>query len=180
MSSMKTKFLSKGNITPRLPYLIVPALLLLPGLILAAQSQSPIKWSSDGELIVTIENDRRVLKINDNVKISQEGIYISGNSAIFEYTLDTQELLRVTVIGTLVRYTQEAESSTGTVTGNSDTLILYDDVTEDTVIEMIGNAFIKSPNSTMNCASIVYITELDLIREAVGPCQGALSSESGV
>ena len=146
---------------------------------MAAQSQSPVNWSADGELLVTVENNRRILRMQDNVRISQDSINISGSSAIFEYTLDTQELLRVTVLGTPVRYSQASESSAEPVTGKSDTLIFYDDeLTADTIVEMIGNAFIKSPSSTMNCASIIYVTKRDLVREAVGPCQGALTSQN--
>ena len=156
-------------------------MVMLPGMLMAAQSQSPVNWSADGELLVTVENNRRILRMQDNVRISQDSINISGSSAIFEYTLDTQELLRVTVLGTPVRYSQVSESSAEQVTGKSDTLIFYDDeLTEDTIVEMIGNAFIKSPSSTMNCASIIYVTERDLVREAVGPCQGALTSQNGM
>ena len=148
---------------------------------MGAQSQSQVNWSADGELLVTVENNRRILRMQDNVRISQDSINISGSSAIFEYTLDTQELLRVTVLGTPVRYSQASENSAEPVTGTSDTLIFYDDeLTEDTIIEMIGNAFIKSPSSTMNCASIIYVTERDLVREAVGPCQGSLTSRNGM
>ena len=170
-----------NSLAPNLLHSIFLTVVMLPGMLMAAQSQSPVNWSADGELLVTIENDRRILRMRDNVIISQDSINISGNSAIFEYTLDTQELLRVTVLGTPVRYTQASESSAEPVTGKSDTLIFYDDeLTEDTIVEMIGNAFIKSPSSTMNCASIIYVTERDLVREAVGPCQGALNSENGM
>ena len=156
-------------------------MVMLPGMLMGAQSQSPVNWSADGELLVTVENNRRILRMQDNVKISQDSINISGSSAIFEYTLDTQELLRVTVLGAPVRYSQASESSAEPVTGKSDTLIFYDDeLTADTIVEMIGNAFIKSPSSTMNCASIIYVTERDLVREAVGPCQGALTSPNGM
>ena len=86
---------------------------------MAAQSQSPVNWSADGELLVTVENNRRILRMQDNVRISQDGIDISGNSAIFEYTLDTQELLRVTVLGTPVNYTQASESGAEPVTGTA-------------------------------------------------------------
>ena len=170
-----------NSLAPNLLHLIFPAIVVLPGILMAAQSQSPVNWSADGELLVTIENNRRILRMQDNVRISQDSINISGSSAIFEYTLDTQELLRVTVLGTPVRYSQASESSAEPVTGKSDTLIFYDDeLTEDTIVEMIGNAFIKSPSSTMNCASIIYVTERDLVREAVGPCQGALTSQNGM
>ena len=170
-----------NSLAPNLLHSIFLTVVMLPGMLMAAQSQSPVNWSANGELLVTVENNRRVLRMRDNVKISQDSINISGSSAIFEYTLDTQELLRVTVLGKPVRYTQAGESSAEPVTGNSDTLIFYEDeLTEDTIVEMIGNAFIKSPSSTMNCASIIYVTERDLIREAVGPCQGALTSQNGM
>ena len=173
--------LPNNSLAPNLLHSIFSAMVMLPGMLMAAQSQSPVNWSADGELLVTIENNRRILRMRDNVRISQDSINISGSSAIFEYTLDTQELLRVTVLGTPVRYTQASESSAEPVTGKSDTLIFYDDeLTEDTIVEMIGNAFIKSPSSTMNCASIIYVTERDLVREAVGPCQGALTSQNGM
>ena len=119
-------------------------MVMLPGMLMGAQSQSPVNWSADGELLVTVENNRRILRMQDNVKISQDSINISGSSAIFEYTLDTQELLRVTVLGAPVRYSQASESSAEPVTGKSDTLILYDDeLTEATSVEMIGNAFLN-------------------------------------
>ena len=170
-----------NSLAPNLLHLIFSAIVMLPGMLMAAQSQSPVNWSADGELLVTIENNRRVLRMQDNVRISQDSINISGSSAIFEYTLDTQELLRVTVLGTPVIYSQASESSAEPVTGKSDTLIFYDDeLTEDTIVEMIGNAFIKSPSSTMNCASIIYVTERDLVREALGPCRGALTSQNGM
>ena len=170
-----------NSLAPNLLHLIFPAIVVLPGMLMAAQSQSPVNWSADGELLVTIENNRRILRMQDNVRISQDSINISGNMAIFEYTLDTQELLRVTVVGTPVIYSQASENSAEPVTGKSDTLIFYDDeLTEDTIVEMIGNAFIKSPSSTMHCTSIIYVTERDLVKEAVGPCQGALTSQNGM
>ena len=181
MSHREIMLPPKNSLAPNPLCLLFSAIVLLPGILMAAQSQSPVNWSADGEMLVTIENNRRILRMQDNVRISQDGIDISGNSAIFEYTLDTQELLRVTVLGSPVNYTQASETDAEPVTGNSDILIFYDDeLTEDTIIEMIGNAFIKSPSSTMNCASIIYITEQDLIREAVGPCQGALTSQNGM
>ena len=173
--------LPQNSLAPNLLYSIFSAMVLVPGILMAAQSHGPVNWSADGELLVTIENNRRILRMQDNVRISQDSINISGSSAIFEYTLDTQELLRVTVYGTPVIYSQASEGSAEPVTGKSDTLILYDDeLTEDTIVEMIGNAFIKSPSSTMNCASIIYVTERDLVREALGPCQGALTSQNGM
>ena len=118
-----------NSLAPNQIHLIFSAMVMLPGMLMGAQSQSPLNWSADGELLVTVENDRRILRMQDNVKISQDSINISGSSAIFEYTIDTQELLRVTVLGAPVRYSQASESSAEPVTGKSDTLIFYDDET---------------------------------------------------
>ena len=105
MSHREIMLTPNNSLAPKLLYSLFSAMVFLPGILMAAQSQSPVNWSADGELLVTVENNRRILRMQDNVRISQEGIDISGNSAIFEYTLDTQELLRVTVLGTPVNYT---------------------------------------------------------------------------
>ena len=63
------------------------------------------------------------------------------------------------------------------VKGTSDTLIFYTDELDETILELLGNANIESPDSTMRCEAIVYISDRDLIREATGPCQGTLSSQ---
>lgn len=140
----------------------------------------PVDWNLDGELSVTIVGDRRIVNMADNVRVTQGNLFITGDTAVFEYTIDTEELIRITMHGTPVEYQQQLDNDEGTVIGNSDTLILYsDELSDDSIIEMIGNAFIQSPTSTMKCATITYVTERDLIREAEGPCEGALSSAPG-
>jgi|TARA_B100001063_G_C16708840_1_gene526864 lipopolysaccharide transport protein LptA len=140
----------------------------------------PVDWNLDGELSVTIEGDRRIVNMADNVRVTQGSLLITGDTAVFEYTIDTEELVRITMHGTPVEYQQRLGDDEGSVIGNSDTLILYSDkLTDDSIVEMIGNAFIQSPTSTMKCATITYVTERDLIREAEGPCEGALSSAPG-
>ena len=63
--------------------------------------------------------------------------------------------------------------------GTSKELRLYsDENTSDSIVELIGDAAISSPDSTMNCAAITYLVDLDVIREAKGPCNGSLSSTS--
>ena len=56
--------------------------------------------------------------------------------------------------------------------------MVYSDELDETILELVGNANIESPDSTMSCAAIIYIADQDLIREATGPCQGMLSPQS--
>jgi lipopolysaccharide export system protein LptA len=76
-----------------------------------------------------------------------------------------------------VGYSQQLSTDGEDVAGTSRELRLYtDEITAQSVIELIGDAAISSPDSTMNCAAITYLVDLDLIREAKGPCSGSLSS----
>ena len=144
---------------------------------LAAESEqvAPVTFNHDGEFRVSIEGELRIVDMKDNVVVTQGEIEVRGNEARFEYTLDTEELVKVTVTGTPVNYQQSSDSE-ATVTGTSDTLIMYNDETsQQTIVELVGDAFLETPDSTMRCARIVHQTELDLV-SGTGPCQGSLSS----
>ena len=56
-------------------------------------------------------------------------------------------------------------------------LILSINDFDETILELIGNAQIESPSSTIKCNSIIYLVNRDLIREAAGPCEGALGAQ---
>src|SRR6056300_92460 len=56
----------------------------------------PVDWNLDGELSVTIEGDRRIVNMADNVRVTQGSLLIIGDTAVFEYTIDTEELIRIT------------------------------------------------------------------------------------
>lgn len=163
----------------QLPKLLALAVgLTVSATTLAAESEeaSPVSWNHDGEFRVSIENGLRIVDMEDNVIVVQGDIEVRGNQARFEYTLETDELLRVTVTGTPVRYQQNSDSVEETVTGTSATLIMYNDETsQQTIVELVGEAFLETPDSTMRCAKIVHQTELDLV-SGTGPCQGSLSS----
>jgi len=137
----------------------------------------PVDWTADGQFNVRIENDVRIVELQDNVRVTQGGLAISGDQAIFEYTADSNDLIRVTVHGTPVQYRQEQEGSDTVVTGSSDTIILSEDeVTENTIVEMKGNATIRTPDSTTNCVGLIYDTVLNIIPSSTPPCSGSLSS----
>lgn len=157
---------------------LLTIVLSIPMATSAAESEpvTPVSWNHDGEFRVSIEGELRIVNMKENVIVVQGEIEVRGNEARFEYTLDTDELLRVTVTGTPVSYQQNSESADEAVSGTSDTLIIYNDETsQETIVELVGNAFLETPDSTMRCARIVHQTELDLV-SGTGPCQGSLSS----
>ncbi|MEX2468854.1 MAG: LptA/OstA family protein [Pseudohongiellaceae bacterium] len=157
-------------------FLLLP---LLPqaSLSLEADSSQEVQWDSGGDLTMRVEGETRILEMTENVRVTQGSLEIVGSRAIFEYNAETNELRRVTIHGSPVRYRQELDSG-DVVTGISETMLLYRDEIEGpgTVIELIGNARIDSQDSSMSCAAIVYLAGQDLIREATGPCQGTLGS----
>ncbi|MGI9251451.1 MAG: LptA/OstA family protein [Pseudohongiellaceae bacterium] len=67
------------------------------------------------------------------------------------------------------------------VSGSGTALELYyDSESGETLIELTGSAdiaaSIQSPGTSISCVAIIYVVESDLVREATGPCSGALSS----
>ncbi|MDD9890288.1 MAG: hypothetical protein OXU66_15325 [Gammaproteobacteria bacterium] len=153
--------------------------IVLPWSLIALESDKDqqVLWSSDGDSTMNIDGDTRILEMSDNVRVTQGTLEILGNEAVFEYQVSSNELTRVTVHGTPVRYQQQLDEDGTLVIGTSDMLMFYTDELDETILELIGNANIESPDSTMSCSAIVYISDRDLIREATGPCQGALSSQ---
>lgn len=153
------------------------SLLCRASLALESDSSQEVQWDSGGDLTMRVEGDTRILEMTENVRVTQGSLEIVGSRAIFEYDAETNELLRVTIDGSPVRYRQELDSG-DLVSGISETMFLYRDEIEGqgTVIELIGNARIDSQDSSMSCAAIVYLAGQDLIREATGPCQGTLGT----
>ena len=144
---------------------------------LESDKTQPVLFSSDGNSTMNIKGNSRILEMSNNVKVTQGTLEILGNEATFEYSVSTNELTRVTVHGTPVRYQQQLDEEGSLVKGTSDTLLFYtDEIDNETILELVGNANIESPDSAMRCAAITYIVDRDLIREANGPCEGMLST----
>jgi len=141
-------------------------------------NRQSIEWSADGNSSMTTENGVRSLRMSDNVTIIQGGLEIRGDTAVIEYRTETNELSRVTVLGAPARYRQaldDADSDAGDpVTGSGDTILFYSDAEGNSIIELIGNAAIRSNDMETNCETIVYVAELELIR-ASGNCAGAFA-----
>ena len=150
------------------------------GLALESDKLAAVAWQAEGNSTMTIEGDTRTLTMEDRVIVTQGSLRISGDKAIFEYAVATNELTRITVYGSPVNYRQTLSEEDGSgVIGESTTLQLYsDEQTNESIVELTGDASIESPDSSMNCANIVYLVDLDLIREAAGPCTGSLSNQT--
>ena len=147
------------------------------GMSLESDKNQRVLWSSDGDSTMSIIGNTRTLSMTENVKVTQGSLEILGNEAIFEYSVSTNELTRVIVQGMPVHYQQQLDEDGSMVTGTSDTLLFYtDELSNETILELVGNADIQSPDSAMSCAAIIYIVDRDLIKEATGPCEGTLST----
>jgi lipopolysaccharide transport protein LptA len=157
--------------------LAVLILLSHHSLALESDKKEKVQWSADGDSTMRIEGTTRILEMSTNVRVTQGTLEILGDEAIFEYSVVTKELNKVTVHGNPVQYQQQLDEDGNIVNGSSKTLSFYtDQIDGNTVLELVGDASIKSPDSTMNCSAITYIVDQDLIRDAAGPCVGALSS----
>jgi len=158
---------------------IVTAAIAMAGTSVSLESDKDqsVLWRADGDSTMSIEGDTRLLTMTENVKVTQGTLEIIGNEAIIELNAATNEFQRVTVNGTPVHYQQQLDEDGTIVKGTSDTLLFYtDEIGNETILELVGNAVIESPDSAMSCASIIYIADRDLIREATGPCEGMLST----
>ena len=162
------------NIT--VSFAITTSLLSLELIALESDSKQQVTWSADGNSNMRIMENSRILEMNTNVIVNQGSLEIKGDRAIFEYEASTNELRQVQVYGNPVLYQQQLDGDNNLVSGVSDSLIFYINDFEETILELIGYAKIESPSSIISCSSIVYVVERDLIREAAGPCEGALGN----
>lgn len=149
--------------------------------IFAAETQTTeaVVYTSDGPTIVRPENELRIVELYDNVRITQGSLTITGNRAILQFTAADNQLVRATIHGDPVNYRQQQDDSDEVVTGSSNTIVLTEDeMTENTIIELLGDAKIQTADSVINCAELTYDTVLNIIPTSTGPCGGSLSSPS--
>jgi lipopolysaccharide transport protein LptA len=133
-------------------------------------------WTNDGEMTMATANNIRTVNLSENVVLTQGTLEIFGELAILEFDEPTQILIKATFYGTPVSYRQQLNTGDAGIRGSSDSIVLInEDSSGETVIELIGNAHIESPDSTTDCAAIVYLPNTELIRTATGPCAGSLN-----
>ncbi len=160
-------------------FIVLALMLFAQSYALETDKSQDVEWSADGNSAMSLRDGLRILEMSDNVQVTQGTLIINGDEAVFEYDAATNELNRVTVHGSPVRYQQQLNEEGGLVIGTSETLSFYtDQIDGETIVELSGEANIQSPDSTMKCKSITYLADQDLIREAAGPCEGMLNSAS--
>lgn len=145
-------------------------------------NKEKVNWSASGKSSMKIIEGFRIIEMQENVEISQGTMLVEGDFAVIEYLVSTGELSKITVEGNPVRYQQQIGLSDGLVSGTSDSLSIYNEAVKNAInpislITLIGNATLQSPSANMQCAAIIYAAELDLIREAEGPCKGELEPQ---
>ncbi len=150
-----------------------------PSMISALETDKSqeLLWSADGDSRMRIADGIRFVEMSDNVRITQGTLDIRGDAATIEYSISNNEVSKVSVTGSPVYYQQQLDSSDEPVKGSSNSLSFYiDELDGSTIIELVGEAVIESPTSNLKCSSIIYLADLDLIREAPGPCSGVFNS----
>lgn len=160
---------------------LLAALILLPSFSLALEADKlqPLVYFTDGNTSMRIDGDYRIIEISENVRVTQGTLEILGDEAILEFNMATGELSKVTVYGNPAHYQQQADEDGGMVIGTSKTLIFYtDEIDGGSILELVDEASIKTPDSTMSCSSIIYAVDEGLIRDAPGPCTGVFGSAS--
>ncbi len=163
-------------------FLQISTLSLLAGIVcysagaLESDDVAPVLYEHTGNLVMDISGNIRTLTMFENVKVTQGSMVIQGDEGILEYRVDTGELVRVTVHGTPVQYEQQVNEAGEIVTGNSNTIEFFTDELGETIVELTGNASIVSPDTSMNCQAITYLTDQNLF-SGTGPCSGALSRQ---
>ena len=146
---------------------------------LEADKNQELLFSADGGSHMSIEGENRLLEMSNNVIITRGTMIIRGDNATIRSLISTGEVSKVTVVGTPVYYEQQLDANDERVKGSSNSISFYtDDDDGASVVELIGEAVIKSPTSNFKCSAIIYIAEQDLIRDTKGPCSGAFSTSN--
>ena len=150
-------------------------LISLSAFALESDKDQDVVYTALGDLKMRNEDNRRIVTMNNNVKVTQGSLQITGDTAIFEYDLTSNALLKVTVIGSPARYQQQLDGEGDLVEGDSETI--HYSTGSETIIEFIGEASLRQPGTITSCVAIKYFADTELF-ETTGPCSGVLSSQS--
>ena len=153
--------------------LFICYLIMTPAQGLDTDKDEVIEYVS-GDVKMQNNGNSRIIVLNENVKVTQGTLQISGDSATFEYDLSTNDLKNITVSGKPARYQQQLNDD-GLVEGESETIHYY--VNPETIVEFVGDANLRQPGTTTNRVAIKYFTETELF-ETTGPCSGVLSNQT--
>ncbi|MCB1670128.1 MAG: LptA/OstA family protein [Gammaproteobacteria bacterium] len=136
---------------------------------LESDQQQDIVYSSVGRSTSRLEGDVRIITLEQDVKVTQGSMQISGDNAVFESESGSSAIRRVTMEGTPARYRQQLDENDDFVEGESDSIYYY--VDGEPIIELVGSAILRSASDVLSCAAIKYYTD-SRFTETTGPCEG--------
>ena len=150
--------------------LLLTALAIHPAVLsLESDKNQDIIYSSLGGSTSRIENGIRIVTFEQDVKVAQGTLEISGDSARLESEVETGAVRRLSVTGSPARYRQQLDTEGNLVEGESESI--FYSVEGEPVVEFIGSAVLKGANDILRCAAIKYYTDSQYT-ETTGPCQG--------
>lgn len=155
--------------------LMIATSLSLPVSSLESDRDQDIIYSANGNSTSHIEDNKRIIILEENVNVTQGTININGDRAVFALNLETSDIISINITGTLASFRQQIDASGAMVEGESEA-INYS-VEGEPVVEFVGSATLRRPNEVLTCVSIKYYTESRLT-ETVGPCEGVSSRPS--
>jgi len=136
---------------------------------LESDKDQDIIYSALGRSTSRIEGDTRIVTLEENVKVTQGTLVISGDNARFESEAETSSIRQITVSGSPARYRQQLDIDGDYVEGESESIFYY--VEGEPVVEFIGSAILSGSNDILRCAAIKYYTD-SRFTETTGPCEG--------
>jgi len=153
-------------------HLLVATLFLFTGMSvfsLESDKDQDLVYSSLGRSTSRIEGDVRIVTLEENVKVTQGTLEISGDNARFESEADTSAIRQITVTGSPALYRQQLDVEGDFVEGESESIFYY--IEGEPVVEFIGSAVLSGSNDILRCAAIKYYTD-SRFTETTGPCEG--------
>jgi len=141
---------------------------------LESDKEQNVIYNASGNSTSRVEGNTRVITIEGNVTVTQGSLQITGDRAVFERSLDSNLINRITITGTPATYQQQLESDGALVEGKSETILYYSE--GEPVIELVGAANLQQRNDVLNCASVKYYTDSGTTHYT-GPCSGVLSPQ---
>lgn len=148
--------------------------LIISGTLFALDSdrEQDVLYSSDGISTSRTEGNLRIIRIEDNVKVTQGTLQITGDLAIFERETDSASMRKVSVTGKPARYQQQLDESGTMIHGDGADILYYFE--DEPIVEFVGAANLRQQNDTLSCVSIKYFADSGYT-EYTGPCSGVLS-----
>lgn len=129
---------------------------------------------SGGDSTLRIEGNTRIITIEGGVKVNQGTLQITGSTAVFERSLDSDAINRITITGAPATYQQQLDVDGALVVGNSEVILYYSE--DEPVIELVGSAILQQHSDVLNCEAVKYYTDSG-VTHYTGPCSGVLGRQ---